>query len=87
MAQAARAARSPLLTATNVSLGNGVYKLIAAVGMTGASGAPHSLATFTAETTVATGIVAIRFANTGILALPGATPCALPDSTWASSPQ
>jgi len=78
MTQVGSSCASPLLTATNVSLGNGVYKLIAAVGMTGATGAPHSLATFTDEATVATGNVAIRFANTGILALPGATPVALP---------
>jgi hypothetical protein len=78
MTQVGSSCASPLLTATNVSLGNGVYKLIAAVGMTGATGAGHSLATFTDEATVATGYVAIRFANTGILALPGAAPVALP---------
>jgi hypothetical protein len=60
-----------LLTRTGLSLGDGAYKLLAAVGFTGSTTAPHALTTFTDETTVAAGSVAIRFANVGIL--PGAT--------------
>jgi len=69
---------SPIAAATGVSLGSGVYKLVAAVGHGASTTAPHALVTFTDETTVATGNVAIRFANTGILALPSAAPAPLP---------
>jgi hypothetical protein len=69
---------NPLLTASSVSLGAGVYKLVAAVGMTGATGAGHAAVVFTDEKTVSASNVLIRFANTGILALPGAAPVPLP---------
>jgi hypothetical protein len=69
---------NPILTVSNVSLGANAYKLIAAVGMTGATGAAHALVTFTDEKTVSASNVLIRFVNAGILALPGAAPVALP---------
>jgi hypothetical protein len=73
---------------TGVSLDNGVYKLVAAVGYTGSTAAPHALASFTDEMTVTTGNMAIRFANVGIL--PGATFGPLPPIdvgiTTASAP-
>jgi hypothetical protein len=69
---------NPLLTASGVSLGANAYKLVAAVGMTGATGAGHAVVTFTDETTVSASNVLIRFVNAGILALPGAAPVALP---------
>lgn len=67
-----------LLTASNVSLGNGVYKLVAAVGQTGFAGAAHATAVFTDETTAASNRVNIRFINAGFLAIPGGTPSAMP---------
>jgi len=69
---------SPTATLTGVSLGSGVHKLVAAVGHAASTTAPHALVSFTDETTVTTGNVAIRFANTGILALPAAAPAPLP---------
>jgi len=62
---------NPLLTASSVSLGDGVYKLVAAVGKTGATGAPHALVTFTDERTVTSANVLIRFVNTGLATLDG----------------
>ena len=62
---------NPIASLTGLSLGSGVYKLVAAVGYTGSTTAPHALVSFTDETTVTTGNVAIRFANVGIL--PGVT--------------
>jgi len=62
---------NPIASKTGVALDSGVHKLVAAVGYTGSTTAPHALATFTDETTVTTDNVAIRFANAGIL--PGAT--------------
>jgi hypothetical protein len=79
---------APTATKTGVSLDNGVYKLVAAVGYTGSTTAPHALASFTDERTVTTGNMAIRFANVGIL--PGATFGPLPPIdvgiTTASAP-
>jgi hypothetical protein len=69
---------TPLVTASNVALGNGVYKLVAAVGATGFTGAGHATAVFTDETTAASNRVNIRFVNTGLLALPGGTQTAMP---------
>jgi hypothetical protein len=69
---------NPLLTATNVALGDGAYKLIAAVGYVGSTTAPPALSTFTDETTVAAGNVAIRFANTGLVPVLGGAPAPLP---------
>jgi hypothetical protein len=69
---------NPLLTASSVSLGAGAYKLVAAVGMTGATGAGHAAVVFTDEKTVSSSNVLIRFVNAGILALPGAAPVPLP---------
>jgi hypothetical protein len=69
---------TPLLTASSVSLGNGVYKLVAAVGNTGFAGAAHATAVFTDETTAASNRVNIRFVNAGLLALPGPTYSAMP---------
>jgi hypothetical protein len=69
---------NPLLTATNVALGDGAYKLIAAVGYVGSATAPPALSTFTDETTVTAGNVAIRFANTGLMAVLGGQPAPNP---------
>jgi len=69
---------TPLLTLTGVSLDGGVYKLVAAVGATGVTGAAHALVSFTDETTVASNRVAIRFVNAGLLAIPGSAPSPLP---------
>jgi hypothetical protein len=69
---------NPLLSVRNLSLGANEYKLVAAVGMTGATGAGHALVTFTDEKTVSASNVLIRFVNAGILALPGAAPVPLP---------
>ena len=69
---------TPLLTATGVSLGDGVYKLVAAVGATGVTGAPHALVSFTDEATVASNRVAIRFVNAGLLQIPPSAPSPLP---------
>jgi hypothetical protein len=62
---------NPIASKTGIALDVGVYKLLAAVGYAGSTTAPHALVSFTDETTVTTGNVAIRFANVGIL--PGAT--------------
>jgi hypothetical protein len=62
---------NPIASKTGIVLDSGVHKLVAAVGYAGSTTAPHALASFTDETTVTTGNVAIRFANVGIL--PGAT--------------
>lgn len=67
-----------LVTASNVALGNGVYKLVAAVGANGFAGAAHATAVFTDETTAASNRVNIRFVNAGLLALPGGTQTAMP---------
>lgn len=69
---------NPLLTASSVSLGAGVYKLVAAVGKTGAAGAGHALVTFTDEKTVSSSNVLIRFVNAGIATLDGSAFFALP---------
>jgi hypothetical protein len=61
---------NPLLTATNISLGAGVQKLLAVVGYVGSIAAPPALVTFTDETTVTAGNVAIRFVQAGFLSVP-----------------
>ena len=62
---------NPIASKTGIVLDGGAHKLLAAVGFTGSTTAPHALVSFTDETTVTTGNVAIRFANVAIL--PGAT--------------
>jgi hypothetical protein len=69
---------NPLLTASSVSLGANEYKLVAAVGKTGAVGAGHALVTFTDEKTVSSSNVLIRFVNAGLATLDGSAFFALP---------
>jgi hypothetical protein len=69
---------NPLLSATNISLGAGAHKLVAVVGYVGSSTAPPAFASFTDETTVTAGNVAIRFVNAGLLSVPGGQPGPLP---------
>jgi hypothetical protein len=65
------ACATPMASLTGLVLGNGVSKMVAIVGTGGTGAVQHTLAQFTDETTVATGNVAIRFANTGLIQIPG----------------
>jgi hypothetical protein len=62
---------TPMASVTGLSLASGVSKMVAIVGTGGTGAVQHTLAQFTDETTVATGNVAIRFANTGLIQIPG----------------
>jgi len=69
---------NPLLTLTGFAIGVDEHKLLAVVGASGATGAPHSVVSFTDEHTVASNRAAIRFINAGLRALPGSAPVPLP---------
>jgi hypothetical protein len=62
---------TPMASLTGLSLASGVSKMVAIVGAGGTGAVPHALVQFTDETTVATGNVAIRFANAGLIQIPG----------------
>jgi hypothetical protein len=72
---------NPHKTLSSVALGDGVYKLVALIGIpagVGTTPTAEKLVAFTDEPTAAAGKAAVRVVNAGILSIPGSTPDVLP---------
>jgi hypothetical protein len=72
---------NPQKTLSNLSLGDGTYKLVALVGIpagTGTAATAEKLVAFTDMAAAPAGKAAVRVVNAGILAIPSTTPDVLP---------